>query len=497
VRTVRRGLVGHSAIYGIAQVAQAAASIALLPVYTASLQPRDFGMVAVLELCMTVVAGLAGTGVGSAATRLHFRPEHAGAEHRVWTTGLVALLAQASLLLAVGSLSRRPLAAALFGAGVADGVAVVGPMLLLMLVNLVGNYGFAYLRATERSVVFLWVTLGGLALRVGFNLWLLVGLRLGVAGYLASGVLAGGAQAIVLLVLLFGRRPMRFDRAIWCELAAFAWPIAIASLAALAMHQADLWLLRWLQGDLGQIGLYAFAYAIVQRSNGLLLTPFSSIWGARLYQLDSKPERSTAYRRAFRGYTLISGAALLALALCAEPLVDLVAGDAYLPAAGLVPILCAGFFLFSLHSFFAVPALLAGRSRTIAANAVTAAATNVALGLLLIPVAGIEGAAIASLVTYGVYSFGGYLRYRRVERLRWPLEHLAKLAAVAIATWATLPLLPLHPASPWLALAVSGAWALLAGGVMLLACGRDLVAAQTRRLWGLRAAEDGTAASSS
>jgi O-antigen/teichoic acid export membrane protein len=347
-------------------------------------------------------------------------------------------------------------------------------MLALTAVNLVTGFAFAYLRALERSMLFLAVTAGGLVLRIALNLWLLVALHLGVVGYLASGVVAGGVQAAVLLALLFAGRPLRFERRIWRELGSFAGPIAIAALASLAMHQADLWILRFKLGDLGEIGLYAFAYAMAQRFNGLLLTPFSSIWSARLYEIDRGPRRLEAYHRAFRGYTLVSAMALLGLALCAQPVVALLAKAAYQPAAALVPILVAGFFLFSLHGFFVVPALLTGRSGAIAWNAVLAAAVDIVLCLVLVPVDGIRGAAVASVAAYGVYSLGGWLRYRGLENLRYPLGHLAKLASIAVVAWATRPSPP-PGASPWLALVIAGAWALLAAGVAVLWCGRDLV----------------------
>jgi len=470
----RRGLIGHSVVYGIAQLATAAAAVGLLPIYTAALTPRDFGAVAVLELAMSVVASLTGTSIGSAATRLQFRADPARSKHALWTTGLFALLAQCGAIAGIGWLAREPLAAALFGSDHGGGVALIGPLLALTAVNLISGFCFAYLRALERSTLFLGITLGGLALRIGLNLWLLVALQWGVAGYLWSGAIAGAVQSSVLLLVLFARRSWSFERPLWRAIASFAFPIAIAALASLAMHQADLWVLRFRLGDLTQIGLYAFAYAIVQRANGLLLTPFSSIWSARLYEIDTGPHRRKAYHRVFRGFTLVSACALLALALCSRPVVELLASPEYGPSAELVPILCIGFFLFSLHGFFVVPALLAGRGGSIAATAVAAAAVGLALCLALVPIAGIRGAAIASVVTYAVYSFGGHLRYRRFENLRYPFGHLVKLALIATVAWATRPSTA-DVASPWAVLALAAYWSVLATAVAVLWCGRDLL----------------------
>jgi O-antigen/teichoic acid export membrane protein len=301
-----------------------------------------------------------------------------------------------------------------------------------------------------------------------------VALEWGVAGYLWSGAIAGGIQAVVVLLVLFARGPWTFDRSLGRAIASFALPISIAALASLAMHQADLWVLRLRLHDLSQVGLYAFAYAIVQRSNGLLLTPFGSIWSARLYEIDTAPHRRETYHRVFRGFTLVSGSVLLALALCSRPIVELLASPEYGPAAALVPILCIGFFLFSLHGFFVVPALLAGRGGAIAWTAVAAAAVGVTLCFVLAPVAGIRGAAIASLVTYAVYALGGHVRYRRFENLRYPWAHLVKLASIAVVAWVTRPSLG-ESSSLWVELGLAVMWSVFAAAVALLWCGRDLL----------------------
>lgn len=471
------GLLGHSLVYGAAQLASAAASVALLPLYSSCLSPRDYGVVAILEASAAVIAALALGGLAPAATRLHHRRERQGREHEVWTTGLVGLTALIAVLLAIGMAARPALAALLLGADVAAGETYATLFLITVAANLLVNFGLAYLRAEKRSSTFLWVTLAALGLRVGLNVWLLAGLDWGVRGYLWSAAAAGAAQAAALLVLLFAGRRFSLDRAAGRELFRFGAPLAVAALASLAMHHADVFLLRWLLPDLADLGIYAFAYGVVQRVNGLVLTPFVAIWGASLYEIDrddAPPDRLARYRRVFRAYTLVAGFILFALAICAEPLLALLAGPAFRPAAALVPTLAGAFLLFSLHSFFVVPALVHGRSGAVSRSALVAAAANVALVLLLVPRSGVEGAALASLLTYAVYAFFGEFRYRRIEDLGYPLAHVLRIVAVGSAAYWAYRLLAPADSTPWISLAAAlGATLLFAAALWLLA-GRGL-----------------------
>jgi O-antigen/teichoic acid export membrane protein len=112
----------------------------------------------------------------------------------------------------------------------------------------------------------------------------------------------------------------------------------------------------------------------------------------------------------------------LGVSLFAKPLLALVAAPAFGEAASIIPIVCLAYLLFSLHEHFKVPALLAKRTLTLLPGVVTAAAANIVLNLLLIPLLGPSGAAWASVLTFAIFSFLGLWRYRLIDRYEYPFR---------------------------------------------------------------------------
>ena len=96
-------------------------------------------------------------------------------------------------------------------------------------------------------------------------------------------------------------------------------------------------------------------------------------------------------------------------------IIKLITPDSYSEAGNLIPLICTGYLLYSLHTFYTLPAVLHKKTTTVAINAWLAASMNLAMNLILIPRIGIYGAAITSICTYATYSFFGNYLYRKIE----------------------------------------------------------------------------------
>jgi O-antigen/teichoic acid export membrane protein len=97
---------------------------------------------------------------------------------------------------------------------------------------------------------------------------------------------------------------------------------------------------------------------------------------------------------------------------------------------------CLAYFFFSLHVHFVVPALLAKRTHLTLPAHLVALVANISLNLVLIPRFGIEGAAIASVVSFGLFSLVGLWVYRKIEVIPYRLGLLVTdLAGVVASFW--------------------------------------------------------------
>lgn len=433
-----RDLLKHSSIYGLGQILSRFASVLLLPLYTRCLSPADYGIIATLDLTAGILGILIGSGVAQAVVRFHFEAKDAVGLRRVWWTGLAWVLFTATLVTVPVVLTRESLAELTLGSGVSSG----GHFWLLtagtMWFNFVTDVLETYLRVRKWSGLFVAVSLGRLLFNISMSVWFLVGLELGVAGQLLSNLIAAGVYNLTLLALFVrGVGWFAFDTKILKQLLRFGTPLIVTSMLSLLMHQADCYLLRAFS-DMEHVGVYSLAAKIAQAINTLCLVPFSSIWNVVMYEIAEQPDSKRLFARVFQYWVFALMAIMLSVALFAHPLLPFLAPGQFTEAADLIAVMLPGFLLFALHGMFNVPALLAKKTAVQIPPSIVGVAVKIGLNILLIPLLGSMGAAIACVATYAAYSFTGLWFYRRIDHIPYPFGMCALAGAMVTVVFATV-----------------------------------------------------------
>ena len=432
-----RDILKHSAIYGLGQVLGKLASFLLLPLYTRYLTPADYGCLAVLDLMAAILGILIGSGIAAAVTRYHFEAADQRQRDGVWWTGLSFLCASASTAVAGAWLARAPLARILLGEH-PQGTYYVCLMLATVWVSAVVQLPNTSLRVDKRSGTVVGVSLAGLLLNIGLNVALLTVWHMGVAGVLWGNLLSNTATAAVLTALFVrGRGPYLFDWYTLARLWRFGSPLVLTGLLATLMQQADRYLLRVFL-DMEQVGIYSLAMAFAAGLNTLILLPFGTIWNVVMYEMARLPNARQHYAAVYRYATEMLALALFGLALMAKPLVSLIASKPYYPAAELIPVVCLGYCVYSMHEHFKVPALLAKKTVNLIPSYAVATLVNIGANIVLIHMLGVMGAAWASVLTFAAFSLTGLMVNRRIERYPYPFGRIAVVLAGMVACYLAL-----------------------------------------------------------
>ena len=454
-----RELVKHSAVYGVGQILSRVASVLLLPLYTYYLSPADYGTIAILDLTGSILGVLIGGGIVAAAGRYHFEADGPQAQTTVWGTSLALVVAAATLLVAPALALRGSLAMLALGAEEPAGALYFALALPTVWLAAVSEVPDRYLRIQKRSTMTVVISMGGLLLNIALNVYLLSVARWGVAGVLVGNLITNMVTTAVRLALMSRTAwPMHYDPALARVLWRFGWPMVATALLAMSMHQADRYLLR-LFVDLDQIGVYSLAYTIGQGLNGLLLTPFAAIWSVVMYEIAKQPDAKLVFARIFEYFVYGLLLILFGVSLFIHPIIRLVAAPEYAGAAELVPIVCLGFVFFSVHAHFSVPAYLAKQSVSLIVVYAAAAVANILFNFLLVPPFGLAGAAWASVAGYVVFSAVALVRYRRIDRIDYPLVRCTMVMGAMVASYAGCRYLEsLGPDSRWGLVAPAVVW---------------------------------------
>jgi O-antigen/teichoic acid export membrane protein len=420
VKKAYRDLLRHFGIYGLGQVLSRLASFVLLPFYTGYLRPAEYGCIAILDLSAAVLGIVIGAGMVSAVSRYHFEARDDAERGRVWWTGLTIVTLMATVVAGLAWLGRDSLARLTLGPTQGRGGYYYELILLTLWFDAGGQVLDAYLRVRKWSGMFVGSSLICLLLNIGLNVYLLAELHQGVAGILLGNLIACAIRRISLLaVFMYDSGCHGFDRLLGSKLLRFGGPLVGTALLAVVMNQADRYLLRVFLG-MDRVGIYSLAYSIGQAINALCLLPFASIWWVVIYEIAEQPHAKRIYVQVFQYFVYCQMLVLLGVSFFAGPILRLMTAADYSEAERLVPVVCLAYLLFSLHEHFKVPALLAKQTMSLLPAYVAAAVVSIAANLLLVPIFGLPGSAWASVLTFGVFSFLGLWRYRRIDKYDYP-----------------------------------------------------------------------------
>jgi len=284
-----------------------------------------------------------------------------------------------------------------------------GPVWLFLLplaavpVGLVVEYWYAILRGMNRILLLNAVEVGTKVASVALIVLFLVGFDLGVAGAVWADVLAClGTAALVGLLLhrvgVWG--PPSFDRALWTRTAGFALPAYGGTAAAYVNYRAGEFIIAALLSP-SELGFYVIAVSLAER----LWVLTGAVGNALLPHLTNSPRRDPLLPAVIARHVMLwTGAACLAMFVLSEVIIGVLFGPAFAAVAAPLRWLLPGILTLSVGKVL-VAELLAREKPSYASWATAIAmVVNIAGNLALVPRLGIEGAAIASSVSYTILS---------------------------------------------------------------------------------------------
>jgi O-antigen/teichoic acid export membrane protein len=444
---------GRGSLYTVASAAQLSAGLLVIPALTRLTSPSELGVIALGILVQSLLAVIAAAGLPTSIGRNYFRREYgpARAGALIPATALVAAAVALAAELTGPSWSNV-FSDADYGGTLRIAVWSSIPLALLAAVQ-------AHLRAADRAGIFVLTAMLAAPVAQVAGIAILAVTDSGATGYFAGLASMQAVAALVGLGAVAEARTRAYRDDVRQALALGA-PTVVHSLALYALAAGDRGVIERLEG-LAAVGRYQVAYALGALVLSLLYA-INFAWSPIVY---GAPEERRWQTLADTRDPLFGVAALAisAVAIGAPVALAIAAPSSYspeelTPVTAIVALSGIPMVAYLAHAHAII---WHGRTGVLAFATPTSAALNIGLNIALIPPLGLEGAAVATAVSYTALALLTLPFARRMTGLRAPGRPALIAVSGAGAVVAVSLLLPVEGAV-WLTVRTAAAVGLAA-----------------------------------
>jgi O-antigen/teichoic acid export membrane protein len=403
-----RTLYRESSHYLSGQIAAMALAFVSFPVFTRVLSVADYGMMSLAFQIAATAVVLSKMGLQNSIQRFYQEyatSSKADALGKFCSTILfgAALCAMAVAILFIIGLELVPDSLI---SPVLKKVLLIGSGLIF--VRGIQPIVMNFLRAQRRTRAFNGFDVLAKGTSIALVCLLLFAWSRSVKAVLIGTVAVELASVVVLTAMVFPRGTISlsaFDQKLFRSALAFGLPLAGCELAAVILDSGDRVLVQHYLG-FQALGYYSCAYNITNYIAMFLMYPvnlavvpiYMKMWDTR------GPEETGAFlSKALDNYIMAALCVLAGVAVTARSAVIVLGSQKLQEASTLLPVLMLGVMLYTLHIFFNAGLIIHKKTTTMVKIVASSAGLNIVLNILLIPRIGLQGAAIATLISYAVF----------------------------------------------------------------------------------------------
>lgn len=427
-------LLKSSSLYLIGNIANRAVGFVMVPLYTRYLSTSDYGILELVELTISLVIMSVGYyAITGSMVRIYYDWKETRERNAVVSSAIITMAVFGIFVTGAADLAAPWLSIALF-----HSTAQTSFIRYCFLATYIGSLmepALSYLRLMDRALFFVSFSLVQLTITLGLNIYFIAFAGQGIWSFVLSKLIfctLGGGFLLFVILREIGAH-WRWEPT--KRMMVFGAPLILSAVGFFIIHFSDrFFLTRY--STLSEIGIYSLAYKFGFVITYLVAQPFTLVWNVSLYRFLDQEGWREDFARIARFFIFCLFLAGVTMVLFAHELVAIMAAPAFRGAVAVIPVVIAAYVFREVGDFFRnILYIIKDRSLHVGVIAAVCAVLDLGLNFVLIPRAGIVGAAWATLITWLVYMAVIWIAAQRDHRLPYSPRSLAILAGVAIGIW--------------------------------------------------------------
>lgn len=403
-----RSSLKNSLVYGFGNIAVKVIGFLLIPLYT---DPKyfsidDFGIIGLLDISGLVLIAILASSLPQSLTRWYWDKDHLNNQKSIFFMTLaIQVVITVSFCLLLFPLTKS-FSVLIFRTP--DLSRVIFLVILSSGLQSINNVINTLIRLQSKSLLYTIVNFSKLIIVLSLTIFMIVGKKMGIEGIYVAQVIGNLLFIIILLSYTIKNCSFSFDKSIVKSMFVFGIPLILANFSGVALNVIDRYSLNGLD-LLKYVAIYTLAFKISSVLKLVIVDSIKMAISPLMIQKIDSPDNKRFYSKVllYSSYVLMFG--IIIISLFSFELIKLITkSNQFWEAYTIIPLLCLSVFFINLKDITIWGLFIVKKTGIIGIIVTIASILNLILNILLIPMWGIIGAAISTLLAQMIYWYITY-----------------------------------------------------------------------------------------
>lgn len=390
-------------VYGFGNIAIKIVGLVLIPLFT---DPKffsidDFGTIGLLDISALVLTASLASALPQSLTRWFWDKEFKDKQKGIFfmsfaTQVIVSALFCILLIPLSGTISELILKKP-------DWSRVITLVILASAIQAINNITNTLMRLQSKSVLYTITNLFKLTLVLSLTIFFIISKKMGIEGIYLAQVIGNAFVVLILLGYTIKNSRIFFDKSIFFSMNSYGFPLFLANISAVTLNVIDRYSLSsW--AVLKSVALYTLAFKITSVLKLVIVDSMKLALGPMMLKRIGSPDIKRFYSKVLLYSTYVLMFAVIGISLFSFELIKIITiSRQFWDAVIIIPVLALSVIFVNMKDVTVYGLHVAKKTRIIGIIVVFSTILSLALNFLLIPIWGITGAAIATLVSQFVF----------------------------------------------------------------------------------------------
>ncbi len=388
----------HSFVYSLGNLAVKIIGLILLPMYTNHLSTAEYGVLSIFETTAAFLLAVFSLGISNAMMRWWADvKDKTERKSYVFTTFSFLLVVIFTFNLVLQPFSSN-FSNIFFSNN--DFSIYFNILFVSVAFDMLNRYIYALVRILEKSKLYIFISSAKLVLILSLNIYFVAVLKIGVKGIILAQMIGHILGFILLLPLLFKHIVFKFQQKVLGEMLKYSIPLTFTALSGILFNMGDRYVLKFLTDD-ARVGIYSLAYKIAGFLNFFVLQSFQMAFLPIAYKMYKDKDAKRFFSKILTYLIIVLTFGALGISLFSEEFVKIFAPTKadYWEASQYVYLITLNVVILGIRYMFSLHFHVSKKTKLLPIFVSSFAVLNIALNFFTIPLWGITGAILSSIVS--------------------------------------------------------------------------------------------------